>query len=352
MFGAVITEKTVTAYVNGKVHTIQSDHQNFQKAKEAAQASDAKTFLSLIDIPKVIKSFTKGKAEVKDGVVYFNGNPVDNSVTQHILRLQAEGKPFQLYVNFFEKLMQNPSMRSVNELYGWAQRQGLMICEDGDMLGLKRVREDYLDVHSGKIDNRVGAKIPRLERNQCDDNWRVDCSNGYHVGGPSYVSTFHGGKGHVMLVKFNPADVISVPSSETNKMRICFYEVIDEVKLDEFKHDAPLYTDEGKVYEGDFEGDTEENEDDWFYGDEDDQDEDNDENEEDDSELEEEESEDKPSFVPKFKKGDRVYHEGNPNNVYTVDEDSFIPPLGEELVRMTHNGFQDSYAAKYFKLAR
>jgi hypothetical protein len=129
-----------------------------------------------------------------------------------------------------ENLMQNPSYRSVNELYGFLEANNLSITPDGHFLAYKKVRENYTDVHSGKFDNSVG-KVCEMERNLVDDNKDNTCSFGLHFCSEGYLKHFGGDR--IMIVKINPRDVVSIPTDYNNsKGRTCRYEVVGEVGLD------------------------------------------------------------------------------------------------------------------------
>lgn len=240
----MISANSFTAYISstGQSYTATGDHPNYEKLLKALNNDDEKTFLLLIDIPKTINDYTKGSVKVEGGVVSYEGKPIHNVITNHILKLHANGCKFQPLVNFLEKLMANPSRRAIAEFYPWCEHHGLPITEDGDVLGYKQVRSTYLDWHSNKIDNHPGAKIPEMKRNEVNDNWGVACSEGYHIGALDYVRNFHNGEGHLMLVKFNPTNVVTVPSSETNKLRVTVYEVVKEMDGELTK---PLYTNAG-----------------------------------------------------------------------------------------------------------
>jgi len=136
-------------------------------------------------------------------------------------------------LKFLDNLMQNTRCRAVKELYNFLVHRNLPITEDGCFLAYKSVQLDYLDWHSKSVNNTVGAVVLRMERNEVDDNWRTDCSSGYHVGAMEYVDNFHRHDGHIMIVKVNPKDVVSVPEGECTKCRTCFYEVVGEMQEEE-----------------------------------------------------------------------------------------------------------------------
>ena len=123
--------------------------------------------------------------------------------------------------------MRNPSKRAVDELYGFLEKNSLPITPDGCFLAYKRVRGDYKDCYTGTMDNSVGCVV-EMERNMVDDNRDNTCSAGLHFCSHDYLRSFSGER--TVIVKINPADVVSIPSDYDNaKGRTCRYEVIGEV---------------------------------------------------------------------------------------------------------------------------
>ncbi len=223
----VTNSGTINAVANGKAYTVPRDHKNYDGIKDAVINGDADALERLANVAKAIVSFSEGKIAVKDGVVYFEGKPLHNVVTERILSLSRDGFPFQPAARFLDNLMNNPSHHSVKELYSFLEHQGLPLTEDGCFLGYKAVNSAYMDKHSGQFDNSVG-KVLSVPRNTVDDDWRNACSSGFHVGSLEYVRSFASEGDHIMIVKVNPADVVSVPPSEVTKLRTCKYEVVGE----------------------------------------------------------------------------------------------------------------------------
>jgi hypothetical protein len=175
---------------------------------------------------------------------------------------------------FLEKLMQNPSRTAVNELYDWLERTSLPISEDGCFLAYKKVNRDFFDFYTGKVSNKLAslmttdelATYPRtvgnvttevvdgvttlsMPRNQVDDVRDRTCSYGLHFCSLSYLPSYHGGEGRVLIVKINPADVVSIPSDyDFAKGRTCRYEVIGEHKGGEDREafSTPVVTNSGE----------------------------------------------------------------------------------------------------------
>jgi hypothetical protein len=126
-----------------------------------------------------------------------------------------------------ENLMNNPSKRAVDELYRFLEKNNLPITPDGHFLAYKKVRENYMDCHSGTFDNSVG-KVCEMERNHVDDDKDRTCSTGLHFCSQEYLKSFGGER--TMIVKVNPRDVVSIPSDyNDSKGRACRYEVVGEL---------------------------------------------------------------------------------------------------------------------------
>jgi hypothetical protein len=238
--GVIISDSgTITVSVNGKLFSFANDHMNYNLVKEALKKNDLDSIEKLADIPKSVTAYTGAAVVVKDGMVLYKDKPLDNSLTRRILNLMNEGFPFEPMLKFLENLMLNPSCHAVKELYGFLVHRNLPITVDGCFLAYKSVTPEYLDWNSRSIDNKVGAKIEPMERNEVDDNWREACSSGYHVGSIEYVDGFHRHDGHIMIVKVNPKDVVSVPVNECTKCRTCWYEVVGEMQEEELVR--PVY---------------------------------------------------------------------------------------------------------------
>jgi hypothetical protein len=233
----ITNDGTIAASVDNKpLPPIGKDHPNYEAAKAALKAGDGEKLKQLADIPKGVKQFTAGKVEVRDGVVFYEGEALHNAITDRILLLMREGFDFAPMVKFLENLLLNPASSAVRELYDFLAHRALPITEDGHFLAYKRVRDDWTDVYSGKFDNHVG-KVVEMARNKVDDTRANGCSYGLHVGTIEYVRDYSGAGcengGHILIVKVNPKDVVSVPTEcNCTKLRTCRYEVVDEYKGD------------------------------------------------------------------------------------------------------------------------
>ena len=139
-----------------------------------------------------------------------------------------ENLPYQPLVKFLGKLMDNPSARAVNELYGFLEHKNMPLTPDGNFLAYKGVKSDYTDFYSGKFDNSVGQSLKMTRNTVCDDA-NIGCSAGFHAGSYEYAKGYASGGGHLMVVEIDPTDVVSVPhDSDCQKLRTSKYKVVGD----------------------------------------------------------------------------------------------------------------------------
>jgi hypothetical protein len=240
--GSIISgDGSVAVIVNGDSHTVAKDHVNYDKIIVALKNADADQLVGLMDLASAIKKASAGRVVVECGGVYYNGNEVKNTLTDRILNFVAEGLPFGSMVSFLDNLLSNPSRTAIQELYLFDEHNSMPITEDGYMLAYRRVRDDYRSFHvnpDGTYNTNKVGDIVFMERNEVDDRRDALCSYGLHFCSLSYIPKYFGGTGRVMIVKINPADVVSIPSDYDNaKGRCCYYEVIAEHTNPEQKYE-------------------------------------------------------------------------------------------------------------------
>lgn len=200
-------------------------------AEEEQVAMASEEIYTMADPKLAIETFTQGNitVDVKKETLYYNGTEIHNSLTNRIIDMTMnrgiEGG--QALLNFLEKLMENPSYRAVNSLYDFLDHNDIEIASNGNFYAWKRVRENFTDCHTGKVDNSVGA-TPSMPRNMVNEDPEQTCSYGLHVAAKHYLSCFHGPI--TLRCEINPKDVVAVPNDYNNsKMRTCRYEVVEDV---------------------------------------------------------------------------------------------------------------------------
>ena len=234
-----IQGNNIVIFIDGKTHTISKESHvlDFVKTVEAIKTKDWDTVRTLLEPSKIITDYFGGKIRIADGEMFWNGKVLHNALSDRVLKLIKEGFPAESLIKFAENLMSNTSMNSVEQLYGFLERHYLPITDDGHFLAYKKVRKDFKDIYSGSIDNSVG-KIVEMPRNQVSDNPNSLCSSGLHFCSIGYLSKFGLHDDPIVILKINPADVVSIPNdSNGEKGRCCKYEVVgilDDINKVEF----------------------------------------------------------------------------------------------------------------------
>jgi hypothetical protein len=225
----LIQGSNIVVVIGNKSHTISKTHITYNKVLEAIKANDWDVIPDIIEPKKVVLNYGQGNVSIQGETLFWKGKELNTGLSVRMIQMLQEGFPIEPMVNFMENLYKNPSKRAVTELYGFLEKCNLPITPDGHFLAYKKVRADYTDVHSGKFDNSVG-QVVEMERHDVDDNKDNTCSTGLHFCSMSYLSCFGGER--TVIVKINPADVVSIPSDYNDaKGRTCRYEVIGELDV-------------------------------------------------------------------------------------------------------------------------
>jgi hypothetical protein len=228
-----------TIFLNGRPHTVNPSHPNYERIKQ--NLANDKVLAGLIDVPASVAKYTGNTVKIVNGEVLYRDKPVHNVVSERILEFVQENLPFVGMVKFLENLYLNPSKRAVEELFGFLEHKNLPVDENGCFLCYKAVQSDWYSItggkltllqgktnSSGQIYNAPGETI-ECERREVCDNKDKHCSEGLHAGAMEYVQNFGGGGGKIVVVRVNPRDVVSVPADhDCMKIRVCKYEVVME----------------------------------------------------------------------------------------------------------------------------
>ncbi len=220
------TEKSLTVIMYDRTFIIRADHPNFKQACVAVLNEDWDNVKRLMDIPAAIKKHSEGNITFLNGSLFYKDEIIHNVVATRILDLIRIDGNFKPLMRFLDRLMENPSRRSVNELYTFLKHKNMPFTPDGKFLAYKSVRRDWTDHHTGKFSNEVGDTNSMVRNNVCDDA-EIGCSYGFHAGSLEYAQSFGGDQAHVVVVEIDPADVVSVPKDcDCQKLRTASYKVV------------------------------------------------------------------------------------------------------------------------------
>jgi hypothetical protein len=229
MYPYIHTGDSITVVIGGKPSVISTTHPNFTKISDAIKAGNWSDIDAMIDIPAAVKRFSDGELEVFDNEVLFQGEPLHNAAVDRLLTLMNQGFDVKPLVNFLNRVVNNPDPRAITGLYAWLERGKLPIAPDGCIIAYKLVRQDFMDLYTGKFDHTPG-NIVSQSRFKCDSDPNQTCSSGLHFCSAEYLPMYGGRDAKVVLVKIDPADVVAFPHDYgISKGRCCRYEVMQEI---------------------------------------------------------------------------------------------------------------------------
>lgn len=233
----------LTNIKTGNSQTITKDDPRHQTVAEFIKAKKFAECEKFLDIKIQVNSFASGTTGSDFVVSLENGNVfysykggaktiLNNALVDRIIEMAREGFDVGPMVRFMSNLLGNPIASAVNEAYLFLEACKLPITEDGCFIAYKIVQEDYMDIYSRTMSNKIGAvlEMPRFE---VDSNRNNTCSRGLHFCSKEYLNAYGSSSrdtDRAMLVKINPADIVSIPSDYNNaKGRAWRYEVVGEV---------------------------------------------------------------------------------------------------------------------------
>ncbi|ACV79013.1 hypothetical protein [Nakamurella multipartita] len=240
----------------GRPHVIAGDHPKFDQicdlltreydAAPEALAAVESDLLALIDFADTAIAAMRAltdRVTYLGGTLFFDGDPIHGALADHIVaKVEQNDDSWTGPVNFLENLAANPARHVRKRLYRWISDRGMTITEDGLLVGYKGVHRDEQNTsitagsntvwvdgvpHTGHIPNPVGATLV-MARSEVDNERDAPCSQGLHVGTHDYASGWAGDHGRLLLVAFNPRDVVAIPrDAGYAKIRVCRYTVLD-----------------------------------------------------------------------------------------------------------------------------
>lgn len=235
----LITDSNITLNYANQTHILTRTDTYADRVIEALRNKNFEAVPAMISAAKRIEKFSDGRFVVQDGEILIDGILTSPVVAKKIKQFADNQLQYQPLIEFQKKLNENPSQRSVEQLYTFLEKNNHPITEDGDFIAYKKIRQSYLDIHSNSMDNRPGTVV-EMDRKDVNDDPNITCSFGLHVSNWDYAYNHFGSKEDLLIeCSVNPKDVCSVPIDYNNsKMRVCKYKVLGIV--DKENSDMPL----------------------------------------------------------------------------------------------------------------
>lgn len=234
MIPYIHTVQGLTVVLHGVPYNVDKGHEIYPEMVDAINRNAPEWEIEelLTALQKKVEAATKLTTDMvySGGVVIYKGDVLSGYAVDKLIELIEGGWDVQPLAKFLEKLQNNPSNQTVENLYQFLEYGKIPLTTDGNFLAYKAIRKDWKDIHSGTMDNSIGnvVEMPRLK---VDDRRDVTCSHGLHVCSFDYLPHFAHADGHVVICEIDPADVVAIPSDYNNtKMRVSKYKVVGELE--------------------------------------------------------------------------------------------------------------------------
>lgn len=233
--------------IDNQPYNVDNQHPCWSMLVDAFREQDSDKFLELYNEDTVTVSDTLiGDIRVKGGKVFIGKREINNRLSRYLLECIQDKVDIEPIKNAIMNARLNPSATSANEWFEFADNNNLTLTADGCFLAYKTVRDDYFSKTAGDLeliqgvtsdDGRVRylpGDVIECNRQDVDDTRTNHCSKGIHCGGLEYAGPggwFNNTGDRVVIVKVNPAHVVSVPDDHNcGKLRVHKLEVIGEYK--------------------------------------------------------------------------------------------------------------------------
>lgn len=257
------TGNGVSLYLSGKIYSVEDSHPKYEAILDAIRAEQFEDIPNMINTARAIAEYVGTdnviRIDVDAGVITHNGEMLRSYLVQRILNMMSDGFNITPLTAYLSNLLTNPSKRAVDELHGFNEYGQMPITPDGCFIAFKRISGWY-DTYTHTVLNKPYAlmddndlsKLPyttdkgvcvciedglttiSMPRNKVDDRCEVTCSEGLHFCSQEYLKSFSGDQ--IVVLKINPADVVSIPVDYNNtKGRCSKYQVLDVLSKEEFE---------------------------------------------------------------------------------------------------------------------
>lgn len=221
--------------IDGAKYTVNKHTtKNYDGIVDAIRNKDWQAVSELvIPKPEPVLEYNDGYISVKGDDVTYHGRPLPTGVGKMLIRLLKESLPVDYFIKFINNLMNNPSNRSVEQLYDFLENNNMPITEDGNFMAYKVVGEDYMSYHCDQVTGQhvryMVGDAPSMPRNLISDDPTLTCHKGLHACSYEYIESFFSGD-RLMMVEINPADVVCVPMDyNRSKLRVRKMVVVSEI---------------------------------------------------------------------------------------------------------------------------
>lgn len=228
----MMTPNSIVIVKDGQPVIVNHDHINFNRIK--AQLEEDSTYQpKLLEPVRILEEFSHMGLSYKDGQIKLDGYNFKSQMFDRLVKAiqdnETEDKLKCLFA-FVRRAMEHPVKETAERLFDFARCNSIEITEEGKLICYKKVRSDYMDIHSNTMRNAPGDVL-RVPRWAVDENHNTTCSRGLHVCSKGYLPHFGDATSNrIVSVLVDPVDFMAVPYDyESKKARTVGYTVLEDV---------------------------------------------------------------------------------------------------------------------------
>ena len=231
---------SVVVVIDKENYVVQNSDKRYEAVLEACTSNDVEKVKIALqekqtpvsDINKTNTSTTSNVESRNDLTEYFISKFKDiiDTNTEEKLKTYLDRVSKYDYNKSYVDAFANKVLQSTKpiNIIKFMVSNSARITPEGDILawrtanlkrGTSRNDNQFTDRHTGTMVNNIG-NIVSMDRNACDHNDNNTCSRGLHICGVSYIPSFGGNIGKLVII--DPRDFVAVPNDYQNaKVRTC-----------------------------------------------------------------------------------------------------------------------------------
>ena len=153
-----ITQDSITVLIGGVPKSVPAGTPQYAQLRTALFALDWGAVADCLTREGALRRYLPSSFKVDgDKIFDHTGMELPADVAQKIVQMATSNEDASPLVAFYCRLANNPSRRSVTQLFSFLGHAGIPLEPDGTFLAYKGVREDFLDQHSGTLLNTPGT---------------------------------------------------------------------------------------------------------------------------------------------------------------------------------------------------
>ena len=231
---------SVVVVIDKENYVVQNSDKRYEAVLEACTSNDVEKVKIALqekqtpvsDINKTNTSTTSNVESRNDLTEYFISKFKDiiDTNTEEKLKTYLDRVSKYDYNKSYVDAFANKVLQSTKpiNIIKFMVSNSARITPEGDILawrtanlkcGTSRNDNQFTDRHTGTMVNNIG-NIVSMDRSACDHNDNNTCSRGLHICGVSYIPSFGGNIGKLVII--DPRDFVAVPNDYQNaKVRTC-----------------------------------------------------------------------------------------------------------------------------------